>query len=112
SYYDRDAGVRQRAIDLGKKWVDIAVALGSPSIRNHIAGSQSSKPDVDRAAESLGQVVNYAASKKVIVNLENDDLVSEDAFFVVKLVEKVNSPYLHALPDFCNSMLSGNAKFD
>jgi sugar phosphate isomerase/epimerase len=112
SYYDPDPAVRQKAVDLGKKWVDIAVAVGSPSIRNHIGGTKSSKPDVSRTAESLGQVVNYAASKNVVVNLENDDLVSEDAFFIVNVVKKVNSPWLHALPDFCNSMLTGNADFD
>jgi len=112
SYYDPDPKVRQKAIDLGKKWVDIAVAVGSPSIRNHIGGAKSSKPDVARTAESLGQVVKYAASKNVVVNLENDDLVSEDAFFLVDVIKKVNSPWLHALPDFCNSMMGGNADFD
>jgi len=112
SYYDPDPKVRQKAIELGKKWVDIAVAVGSPSIRNHIGGAKSSKPDVARTAESLGQVVKYAASRNVVVNLENDDLVSEDAFFLVNVIKKVNSPWLHALPDFCNSMMGGNADFD
>jgi len=112
SYYDPDPKVRQKAIDLGKKWVDIAVAVGSPSIRNHIGGAKNVKPDVARTAESLGQVVKYAASKNVVVNLENDDLVSEDAFFLVDVIKKVNSPWLHALPDFCNSMMGGNAEFD
>ncbi|HJS97642.1 MAG TPA: sugar phosphate isomerase/epimerase family protein [Terriglobales bacterium] len=112
SYYDPDPAVRQKAIDLGKKWVDIAVAVGSPSIRNHIGGAKNVKPDVARTAESLRQVVKYAASKNVVVNLENDDLVSEDAFFIVNVIKKVNSPWLHALPDFCNSMMGGNADFD
>ncbi|HLK32820.1 MAG TPA: sugar phosphate isomerase/epimerase family protein [Terriglobales bacterium] len=112
SYYDPDPAIRQKAIALGTKWVDIAVAVGSPSIRNHIGRSKNSKPDVNRTAAALGEVVNYAASKNVVVNLENDDLVSEDAFFIVNVVKKVNSPWLHALPDFCNSMLSGNADFE
>jgi sugar phosphate isomerase/epimerase len=112
SYYDPDAAVRQKAIDLGKRWVDIAVAVGSPSIRTHIGRSPRSKPDVGRAAAALGELANYAASKNVVVNLENDDLVSEDAFFIVNVIQKVNSPWLHALPDFCNSMLTGNADFD
>ena len=30
----------------------------------------------------------------------------------MKVIEKVNSPNLRALPDFCNSMLSGNEKFN
>jgi len=67
---------------------------------------------VDRTAESLRQLADYGAGKNVIVNLENDDLVTEDAFFIVQVIEKVNHPWLHALPDFCNSMMSGNADFN
>jgi sugar phosphate isomerase/epimerase len=112
SFYDADAANRKKAIDNGKKWVDVAVVLGSPSVRTSMAEAQNSKPNADRAAESLRGLVDYAANKNILVNLENDDLVSEDAFFVVKVIEKVNHPWLHALPDFCNSMTSGNEKFN
>jgi len=112
SYYDAERENRKKAIANGKKWVDIAVIIGSPSVRTSMAEAKNSKPDVERAAESIRAVVEYAAAKNVQVNLENDDLVSEDAFFVVKVIEKVNHPYLHALPDFCNSMASGNEKFN
>jgi sugar phosphate isomerase/epimerase len=112
SFYDSDAGARKQAVDHGKKWVDIAVILGSPSVRTAIAEAKNSKPNVDAAAESLRQLVDYASSKNILVNLENDDLVSEDAFFIVKVIEKVNHPWLHALPDFCNSMMGGNEKFN
>ena len=112
SYYDADPEVRKKAVELGKKWVDVAVAVGSPSIRNHIGGAKNSAPKVEVTAEGLKQVAEYGASKSVIVNLENDDLTSEDAFFIVKVVEKVNSPWLRALPDFCNSMMGGNADFN
>jgi sugar phosphate isomerase/epimerase len=47
-----------------------------------------------------------------VVTLENDDLVSEDAFFIVKVIEGVNHPYLRALPDFANSMLTGDPAFN
>jgi sugar phosphate isomerase/epimerase len=112
SYYDADAENRKKAIANGKKWVDIAVIIGSPSVRTSMTEAKDSKPDLERAAESVRAVVDYAAAKNIQVNLENDDLVSEDAFFIVKLIEKVNHPYLHALPDFCNSMASGNEKFN
>jgi sugar phosphate isomerase/epimerase len=112
SLYDPDPAIRNRAVEFGKKWVDIAVAVGSPSIRNGIARSKHASPNVDLTAEGLLQIVNYAAQRNVVVTLENDDLVSEDAFFIVKVIEKINSPYLRALPDFCNSMLTGNAAFD
>jgi sugar phosphate isomerase/epimerase len=112
SIYDTDPATRKKAIDYGKKWVDVAVAIGSPSIRTHIQGSPHSVPDVQRTAQNLREVVEYGAGKNVVINLENDDLVSEDAFFLVKVIEAVDHPYLHALPDFANSMLSGNADFN
>jgi sugar phosphate isomerase/epimerase len=112
SFYDADPANRQKAISYAKKWVDVAVAIGSPSIRTHIQQPANSAPSVQRTAESLREVANYGAGKNVVVNLENDDLVSEDAFFVVKVIEAVNHPYLHALPDFANSMLSGNPDFN
>src|SRR5579864_3468222 len=112
SYYDADPATRRKAVAYGKKFVDVAVLIGSPSVRVHINRAKNSGPDVPRTAESLREVVNYAAGKNVLVNLENDDLVSEDAFFIVKVIETVNHPYLHALPDFANSMMSGKPDFN
>jgi sugar phosphate isomerase/epimerase len=112
SYYDADPAARRKAIEHGKKWIDIARIIGSPSVRTSIAEAQNAKPDVAVVAGELRELADYAASKNVVVNLENDDLVSEDAFFIVKVIEKANHPFLHALPDFCNSMMSGNEKFN
>jgi sugar phosphate isomerase/epimerase len=104
SAYAVDGAEREQSVVFGKQWVDVAVALGSPSIRTHIHDSKDSKPDVARAAESLRRVADYAADKNVVVHLENDDPVSEDAFFIVQVIDKVNSPWLRALPDFGNSL--------
>lgn len=112
SFYDADSATRQKAIAYAKKFVDVAVQIGSPSVRVHINQTKNSAPDVQRTAESLREVVNYAAGKNVVVNLENDDLVSEDAFFVVKVIEAVNHPFLHALPDFANSMMTRDTDFN
>jgi len=112
SFYDTEASVREKAVDYAKKWVDVALRIGSPGIRAHIATARNSSPSIERTTESLRQVAEYAADKNIVVTLENDDLVSEDAFFLVKVIEAVNNPYLRALPDFANSMLSGDADFD
>jgi sugar phosphate isomerase/epimerase len=112
SLYDTDAGKRKIGIENAKKWVDTAVAVGSPSIRVHIEGAHGVAPDVGRAAESLRAIADYGAGKNILINLENDDIKTEDAFFLVKVIETVNNPYLRGLPDFCNSMLSGNEKFN
>jgi sugar phosphate isomerase/epimerase len=112
SFYDAETSVRKKAIAYANKWVDIAVQLGCPSIRIHNQRAANSPPNVERTAESLREVTEYAASRNVVVNLENDDLVSEDAFFLVKVIDAVNSPFLHGLPDFANSMLTGDADFN
>jgi sugar phosphate isomerase/epimerase len=112
SFYDAEASAREMAVDYAKKWVDVAVRIGAPGIRTHIVAAKNSSPDPERAAESLRPVAEYAAEKNIVGTLENDDLVSEDAFFLVKVIEVVNHPYLRALPDFANSMLSGDADFN
>src|SRR4029077_16762108 len=86
------------------EWIDVGAALGSPSIRTHIHGSKEPKPDVGRAAEALASVAEYGAKKNVVISLENDDSVSEDPFFIVQVIEKVNNPWLRALPDFGNTL--------
>lgn len=112
SVYDADEKVRAAAVANGKKWVDAAATLGSPSIRLHISGVKGVSPDVGHAADSLKQVAQYGESKNIVVNLENDDPRSEDAFFIVKIIEAVQSPFLRALPDFCNSMLLGDENYN
>ncbi|HWZ30138.1 MAG TPA: TIM barrel protein [Bryobacteraceae bacterium] len=92
------------AIETAKKWVDVASTLGSPSIRAHIA-SANVPPNPAIAADSLKQVAEYGEKKNVVVHLENDDARSEEAFFLIDVIRSANTPWLRALPDFCNSML-------
>lgn len=112
SLYDADREARTKAVTSAKKWVDVAASIGSPSIRAHIRAASNSAPDLPRTVDTLREVTTYAAGKNIVVNLENDDLRSEDAFFLVKVIESVNLPYLRALPDFANSMLTGDADFN
>jgi sugar phosphate isomerase/epimerase len=107
TFYHPDAEKRQAAIEFGKKGVDIALAIGSPSSRQHINGGHGMKADVSLAAESLGELAAYGEKKNIVINLENDAAVSESPFFLVAVMEKVQSPYLRGLPDFANSMNLG-----
>ena len=104
SPYSPDPAVRAKAVAFSKKWVDVASAIGAPSIRTNLPDANGAAPDLALMAASLSQVAQYAASKNVVVHLENDNPVSEDPFFLVNLVEKVNSPWLHTLPDFANTL--------
>jgi len=111
SQYSTDAAERERSLASSKQWLDVGANLGSPSIRTHIQQAKDSKPDVGRAADTLSRVAEYAATKNVVVHLENDDPVSEDPFFIVQVIEKVNSPWLRALPDFGNSLAAHDEDF-
>ncbi|HKW32458.1 MAG TPA: sugar phosphate isomerase/epimerase family protein [Candidatus Acidoferrum sp.] len=104
SPYAPDAAEREKAVAFSKQWIDAAAFIGSPSVRTNIPPAKDSKPDVERTADSLRQVAVYGASKSVVVNLENDNPASEDPFFLVRMIETVNSPWLHALPDFANTL--------
>jgi sugar phosphate isomerase/epimerase len=111
SQYAMDAAEREQSVTGSKHWIDVAAALGSPSIRTHIDKAKDSKPDVGRAADTLARIAEYAAKKNVVVHLENDNPVSEDPFFIVQVIEKVNSPWLRALPDFGNSLAAHDEEF-
>ena len=112
SFYDSDAGTRQKAVEYAKKWIAVAASIGSPSVRTHNVKAKNSAPDLQHTVDSLKQVADYGADKNIVVNLENDDPVSEDPFFLVKVIEAVANPYLRALPDFANSMQAGDADFN
>ena len=109
-----DAGTAEAALRDGCKWIDIAAAVGSPSVRQHLSAQKGEKPDLDAAAIHLAQLADYGGKRNVVVNLENDNPVAEDPLFIVNAVEKVNHPYLRALPDFGNSIVKygeeGNEK--
>jgi sugar phosphate isomerase/epimerase len=96
-------GDRESGHALYRKWVDAAVILRSPGIRVHAPGGE-----IDCAVQALKILSEYGAEKNIVINLENDDPRREEPFRILKIIETVNSPYLRALPDFCNSMLIKN----
>lgn len=104
SPYSADPAEREQAVVFSKQWIDAAAIVGSPSVRTNIPPAKESKADVERTADSLKHVAEHGAAKNIVVNLENDNPASEDPFFLVKVIEKVNSPWLHVLPDFANTL--------
>lgn len=95
---------RERSLADYRKWVDAAVTLQSPSIRVHLPHGEQGD-EITCAVESLRMLAQYGAAKNIVVNIENDEPSVEQPERVAKVIKTVNSPYLRALPDFCNSML-------
>lgn len=112
SFYSSDSSEREAAVDYGRRWIDIASIIGSPSVRQHVRGAKGEQPNVDLAAASLGKLAAYGAKRNIVVNLENDNPVSEDPFFLVDVIQKVQSPFLRALPDFGNSLIGRDSEFN
>lgn len=111
SPYAADKAEREKAVAFSKQWIDIAATVGSPSVRTNMPPAKDSKPDLDRAANTLLRVAEYGAAKNILVNLENDNPISEDPFFIVSIIERVNSPWLHANPDFANTLTTGKTEY-
>src|SRR5205814_4188918 len=85
SPYAADSAERESAIAFSKEWIDAAVAIGSPSVRTNIPQAKDSKPDVERTAESLRRVAECWAAKNRLVKRGDDNPVSENPFFLVKV---------------------------
>ncbi|HEX4168456.1 MAG TPA: sugar phosphate isomerase/epimerase family protein [Bryobacteraceae bacterium] len=112
NFSSADKSVRDDAVAYGKKWIDIAAIIGSPSVRQHLGGHGGVNPSIDNAAESLGRLAEYGATKNIIVNLENDSPGAEDPFFIVAVLGKVDNPFLRGLPDFGNSLRGHDAAYN
>jgi sugar phosphate isomerase/epimerase len=112
SSYANDREERKRLIAHSNKWIDVAVTIGSPSVRTNIARAKDARLDIDRIVESLRQVVTYASSRNIVVHLENDDSVSEDPLLLVRVVKKVDSQWLRLLPDFGNTLAAQDENYN
>ncbi|MBV9267809.1 MAG: sugar phosphate isomerase/epimerase [Acidobacteriaceae bacterium] len=95
---------RQAGLATYQSWIDVAVILGSPGIRVHLPhGEQGDQ--IACSVSALKALAAYGASKNIVVALENDEPETEQPERIAKVIETVNSPFLRALPDFCNAML-------
>lgn len=102
---------RADAIEAYRKWIDAASILGSPSIRIHVPKTQP-PGDFNCIVSGLKAVAECGGEKNIVINLENDNPQTEDPFLIVKAIEAVNSPFLRALPDFCNSRQLGDEDYN
>ena len=98
---------RQKGLNTYHAWVDAAVILGAPSIRVHLPHGESGK-EISCSVSALGDLAAYGRSRNIVINLENDEPQIEQPERISKVIGGVNSPFLRALPDFCNSMLVHN----
>lgn len=101
-----DKAERQQSAVAHRKWIDIAQYLGCHSVRiNVYGGAQDWKSDaglVDRAAETIGWMLDYAKGSGLNIIVENHGNASSDPDVLVALVKKVNNPNFGLLADLGN----------
>jgi L-ribulose-5-phosphate 3-epimerase len=101
-----DKAERQLSAVAHRKWIDIAQYLGCHSVRiNVYGGAQNWKTDaglVDRAAETIGWMLDYAKGSGLNIIVENHGGASSDPDVLVALVKKVNHPNFGLLADLGN----------
>jgi sugar phosphate isomerase/epimerase len=101
-----DKAERRLSAIAHRKWIDIAQYLGCISVRcNVYGGAQDWKQDkdlVDRAAETLHMMLDYAAGSKLSIIVENHGGASSDPDVLVALCKKVNHPQFGLLCDLGN----------
>lgn len=101
-----DKAERKLAAVAHRKWIDIAQYLNCMSVRiNVYGGAENWKEDkdlVDRAAETIHMMLDYARGSGLNIIVENHGRASSDADILVALCKKVNHPQFGLLCDLGN----------
>lgn len=88
-----------------RKWIDVAAKLGAGHIRVFGGAVPTGSTEDDAAnwvAEMLGPAGDYAGKHGIILGLENHGGVTDKADNIVKIVKKVNSPWVGVNLDTAN----------
>jgi sugar phosphate isomerase/epimerase len=85
-----------------RKWVDIAHYLGCTAIRTNCRGPEGvdGEEAMDWAVESYQLLLDYARPSGINILIENHGGVSNDAAWMVRLIERLNDPLFGTLPDW------------
>ena len=85
-----------------RKWVDIAHYLGCHAIRTNCRGPEgiNGEEALNCAAESYRLLLDYARPSGISILIENHGGVSNDAAWMVRLIERLNDPLFGTLPDW------------
>jgi len=89
------AELRQKEIAFGKKWIDMADAVGASSVRvfgGGIAKGATETQAVEWAVEVYKPILDYAAAKGIVLGLEDDDDLTRTSAQLLTIIKRVNHP--------------------
>jgi sugar phosphate isomerase/epimerase len=111
---DPDAVKRKQAVENHHKWVEAAKYFNCHSIRVNAetGGLGSPEEQMDRAAEGLRQLAQFAGKHGLNVIVENHGGLSSNGRWLAGVMKKVNLPNCGTLPDFGNFQIREGEVYD
>jgi len=97
-----DEKKRRQAVENHFKWAEAAKTLGCHSIRVNARSTGSAEEQMDRAADGLRQLSEFAAPLGLNVIVENHGGLSSHGDWLVATIKKVGLKNCGTLPDFGN----------
>jgi sugar phosphate isomerase/epimerase len=107
-----DEGARKKAVENHHKWVTAAKFLGCHSIRVNAASSGSYSEQVERAADGLRSLCEFATDHDINVIVENHGGLSSNGQWLAQVIRKVDMDNCGTLPDFGNFKISNDEMYD
>ena len=109
---DADEAKRKQAVEKHYKWVEAARFLGCHSIRVNARSSGSYDEQLDRAADGLRRLTEFAAGHEINVIVENHGGLSSNGEWLAAVIKKVGMKRCGTLPDFGNFELGEGKEYD
>lgn len=109
---DPDESARQQAVENHYKWVNMASFLGCHAIRVNAASQGTYEEQMERAADGLRSLTEYANDEGISVVVENHGGLSSNADWLLGTIEMVDHPNCGTLPDFGNFRISEDEMYD
>jgi L-ribulose-5-phosphate 3-epimerase len=107
-----DETERAKAIDNHKRWVEAAKVLECRSIRVNAQSQGTWDEQMDRAADGLARLTQFAEPFGINVIVENHGGYSSNGQWLAGVMKKVGLPTCGTLPDFGNFHLGGGKQYD
>lgn len=111
---DPDPKKRQQAVENHHKWVEAAQFLGCHSIRVNAETQEVGSFDeqMQRAADGLRQLCEFADDYGINVIVENHGGLSSHGEWLTGVMEQVDHPRVGTLPDFGNFQVREGETYD
>lgn len=111
---DPDSTKRQQAVENHFKWVEAGKTLGCHSIRVNARSTGSYEEQMERAADGLRKLSEFAAQHGLNVIVENHGGLSSNGAWLAATIRKVALKNCGTLPDFGNFVIdkAKNEEYD